>query len=76
MSGTYENCQKKLETSTKNPKNYQKLHKNWYKNFDNIAGRPPENIRNSFVDLQSQKASKRSIAKKGTSFYYMLDVTF
>ena len=32
--------------------------------FHNIAGRLPENSRNSFVDLQSQKNIKRDRPKK------------
>ena len=33
-------------------------------NINNIAGRLPENSRNSFVDLQSQKNSKKKQTKK------------
>ena len=33
-------------------------------NYKNIAGRSPENSRNSFVDLQSQKTVKRQTKKK------------
>ena len=35
----------------------------------NIAGRLPKNSRNSFVDLQSQKDSKKQTKKEISSFH-------
>ena len=40
------------------PKNYR-----WRQRIENIAGRLPENSRNSFVDLQSQKTVKKTDQK-------------
>ena len=39
--------------------------------FENIAGRLPENSRNSLVDLQSQKNSKKD-RPKNSSFHWRL----
>ena len=40
------------------------LEKNELQKIENKAGRLPENSRNSFVDLQSQKNSKKRQTKK------------
>ena len=47
---------------------YDNLH---FSQIKNIAGRLPENIRNSFVDLQSLKHSKRD-RPKNSPFHWRL----
>ena len=46
----------------------KKTTKNAYKTNLNIAGRLPENSRNSFIDLQSQKTVKKT-DQKYSSFH-------
>ena len=60
---TYHNASFRLYFMQWNEANYSDRPET-YESSMNIAGRLPENSRNSFVDLQSRKNSKRNRPKK------------